>query len=146
MLEGGYSATDELKRVDHLIFVTLKYTRTVDIIRNVLKRLQSAFDYQAQDIMEWAHKEGKIEKLPIAPLMKINQMEKVLDGDEVKDIVDFYMILRELLNSEYKKKEEYRKNVAMVSKDHEINIEKLKELAEKTKNYIYYLKELIEEK
>jgi hypothetical protein len=145
MLEGGYSATDELKRVDHLIFVTLKYTRTVDIIRNVLKRLQSSIDYASVEIMEWAHKEGKIEKVPVAPLLRLQYLEQIFPKDkEVKDIVDFYMKNRTILLSEYKKKEEYRKNVALVTNDYEITIDKLKELAEKTKNYIYYLKELME--
>jgi len=40
-------------------------------------------------------------------------------------------------------KEEYRKNVALVTEKVEIDIEKLKEYAEKTKKYIYYLAELI---
>lgn len=142
MLEGGNTSLDELKRVDHLIFVTLKYTRTVDIIRSILKRLKSAIDFEADDVLEWAKEEGKIDVVPTAPLQKISYLKKVFDKDhEIEKIVDFYMKLREILISEYKKKEEYRKNVALITKKYEINIVKLKVLAEKTKNYIYYLKE-----
>ena len=32
-------AKSELKRADHLIFVSLKYTRTVDVIRSIIERL-----------------------------------------------------------------------------------------------------------
>ena len=30
---------NEVKRVDHLIYVSLKYTRTVDVIRSVVERI-----------------------------------------------------------------------------------------------------------
>ncbi len=139
------SSIDELKRVDHLIFVTLKYTRTVDIIRNVLIRLQAAMDSEIHDVMEWAVLEKKIDKVPPAPLMRVQYMEKMFKDNKVKDITDFYMYMRNLANCEYKKKEEYRKNVAMVTKDDEVTIDKLKELAETTTKNIYYLKGLMKE-
>ena len=39
-----FDADEELKRADHMIYVTLKYTRTADVIHNILKRLINAFD------------------------------------------------------------------------------------------------------
>jgi len=36
MRESIENAVEELKRVDHSIFVSLKYTRTVDILVNIL--------------------------------------------------------------------------------------------------------------
>jgi len=144
MMEG-YNATDELKRVDHLIFVTLKYTRTVDIIRNVLQRLISALDYQITDVLEHFKLKGKLDVLPTVLLVRSKKMEELFPKNkEVKDIIDFYCKLRVIVNSDYKKKEEYRKNVALVTPKVDVDIEKLKMFAEKTKNYIYYLKELIE--
>ncbi|MBU2590302.1 MAG: hypothetical protein KKA65_01150 [Nanoarchaeota archaeon] len=141
----GYNAIDELKRVDHLIFVTLKYTRTVDIIRNILQRLVSSLDYQITDVLEYFKLKGKISMLPNVPLVRCKMMEELYPKDkEVKDIIDFYCKLRVIVNSEYKKKEEYRKNVALVTAKAEVDIDKLKLFAEKTKNYIYYLKGLIE--
>lgn len=141
----GYNAIDELKRVDHLIFVTLKYTRTVDIIRNVLERLVSALDYQITDVLEYFKEKGKLDKLPTVLLVRCRKMEELFPKNkEVKDIIDFYYKLRQIVNSDYKKKEEYRKNVALVTPKAEVDIDKLKLFAEKTKNYIYYLKELIE--
>ena len=35
-------AKDELKRADHLVFISLKYTRTCDIIRNTIERIINA--------------------------------------------------------------------------------------------------------
>ncbi len=141
----GYDAKDELKRVDHLIFVTLKYTRTVDIIRNVLQRLISAIDYQITDILEHYKEEDKIDKIPTVALVRCRKIEEIFPKNkEVKDIIDFYSKLRRIVNSDFKKKEEYRKNVALVTPRLEVDITKLKLFAEKTKNYIYYLEGLIE--
>jgi len=143
MEEGN--AMDELKRVDHLIFVTLKYTRTVDIIRNVLQRLVSAMDCQVNDVIEHFRLKGKLTTIPTVPLVRCRKLEELFPKNkEVLDIIDFYYRLRKIIQSDYKKKEEYRKNVALVTEKEEIDIEKLKGYAEKTKKYIYYLKELIE--
>ncbi|MFH1637341.1 MAG: hypothetical protein ABIB71_02860 [Candidatus Woesearchaeota archaeon] len=141
-----YDAFDEYKRVDHLIHVTLKYTRTVDIIRNVLTRLVSTIDLEIQAVMEWAKKEGKISFIPPVPLVRCQNIENIFPKDKtVKDLVDFYCSLRKIVNSEYKKREEYRKNVALVTKDVEVNIETLKDYAEKTKNFITYIDSLMKQ-
>ncbi len=138
------SATDELKRVDHLIFVTLKYTRTVDIIRNVLQRLVSAMDCEVYEVLDYFRHEGKVKSIPPVALVRCRMLEQLFTKkDNVKEFIDFYHHVRKLVQSEYKKKEEYRKNVALVTQKEEIDIDSLKEYAEKTKKYIYYLKELI---
>lgn len=138
------NATEELKRVDHLIFVTLKYTRTVDVIRNVLERLVSTIDYQIADVLEHFRKKGKIASVPPATLIRCRKLEEIFPKNaEIKNMIDFYMGLKRLVTSEYKKKEEYRKNVAMITKDAEITIDKLRDYADETKRYINYLKELM---
>ena len=45
MDDALYDAEKELKRVDHLIYVSLKYTRTVDVFKNIIKRLISTIDF-----------------------------------------------------------------------------------------------------
>lgn len=146
MILEHQDAFDEFKRVDHLIHVTLKYTRTVDIIRNAIKRLVSTLDYQIIDVMEWAVLQKKIDKLPPVALMRCDTMEKLFKTDAtVKDIIDFYHHLRKISQSEFKKKEEYRKNVALVTADVEVTIDKLKDYANQTKSYINYLKNLMDE-
>ncbi len=46
------SALQELKRADHLIYVTLKYTRTVDVIKNTIKRLKIKITKRLRKIKE----------------------------------------------------------------------------------------------
>lgn len=143
--ERAHDAFEEYKRIDHLIHVTLKYTRTVDILRSVLLRIVSTIELMSVEVTDWAVAKKKIARRPSVPLLCVQEMEKVFPGDDgVKDIIDFYVMVRNITKSEYKKKEEFRKNVALVTKDKEINIEVLKDYSEKTKRYINYLKTLID--
>lgn len=142
---GENSATEEMKRVDHLIFVTLKYTRTVDVIRNVLQRLVSTMDFQIVDLLEHYRKKGKLDSVPSVAMLRCRRMEGLFPRDaEIKDMIDFYLRLKKLVTSEYRKKEEYRKNVAMITKEEEVTIDKLRDYAEDTKKYINYLTALME--
>ncbi len=45
MKESLDNAVRELRKVDHLVFVSLKYTRTVDVLKHIIKRMISAFDF-----------------------------------------------------------------------------------------------------
>ncbi len=140
------NAYNELKRVDHLIFVTLKYTRTVDVIYSVIERLISTLDFASTGVLDWAIEKGTVSTVPTVDLLKCQKIEEVFPKDKaIKDIVDFYCMLRRIKNSDYKKKEEYRKNVALVTEKDEINIEKLKEYAEITKEYVQLLQKKVEE-
>lgn len=144
--ERAHDAFEEYKRIDHLIHVTLKYTRTVDILRSVLLRIVSTIELMSEEVMVWAVKKKKIDRVPPVPLLCVQKLDVVFPNDEtVKDIVDFYIRVKNITKSEFKKKEEFRKNVALVTKNCEINIEVLKDYSEKTKRYINYLKNLIQE-
>ena len=49
----------ELKRADHLFYVSLKYTRTVDVIRSMIQRLLNAFDISFEALLEKTKKRRK---------------------------------------------------------------------------------------
>ena len=128
------NAKQELKRADHLLYVTLKYTRTVDVIKNTIKRLINAFDYAILEALEWTIKKKKIKKISDLNKLRAEDLNKVYP--EIKTYIDFYNLLKRVDRAEYAKKEEYRKNVTMMVTDEmilEINIPKLKEYFEKTK-------------
>ena len=66
--EGDYlgQAREELKRVDHLIFVSLKYTRTVDVLKSVLTRLINCFECIIIGVLNDAYEQKKIKAVPPA--------------------------------------------------------------------------------
>jgi hypothetical protein len=126
--ELGESALEELKRADHLIYVSLKYTRTVDIIKNTIQRLLSAFDIAIIQGLEYTKESKRIPSIPTSALQRVNLLSRFLP--QTKKSLEFYQVLKSIDRAEYSRKEEYRKNVALIikkrSKKIEVDIETLK--------------------
>lgn len=124
-------ATEELKRVDHLIYVSLKYTRTVDVIRNVINRLVMCFDSVINGMLKEAEEQGKLFEMPVSPKVKCQELLKLSPKQSLKDMVDFYLLMRMLLRCEYDKEVEYRRHVAMIAHlsdgDLKVDIDKVTE-------------------
>jgi len=135
-------AKEELKSVDHLIYVTLKYTRTADIIRNIIGKFILVLDHETEKYYQFQFEKGKEKEIPSLPLMRIKKLEATHPKDpKIKDLTDFYIHLKQIYNAEYRSKEEYRKNVTLVTKDQEINIAKLRDYLENTRGFVEYLNE-----
>ena len=127
--ELAESALEELKRADHSIYVSLKYTRTVDIIKNTIKRLLSAYDISIIQGLEYAKDFKKIQTIPPSARQRAELIIKFYP--QMKKSIDFYNKLKIIDRADYAKKEEYRKNVALIakikSKKIEVSMELLKE-------------------
>ncbi|MFT4313012.1 MAG: hypothetical protein ACMXYA_01260, partial [Candidatus Woesearchaeota archaeon] len=81
----------ELKRVDHLIYVSLKYTRTVDVIKNIISRLISTLDYVWVDLLEQAEKKKLVYEIPPAPGARCTLLKKLyVDDEELVEFIKFY--------------------------------------------------------
>ena len=63
MKESLDDAIKELKRVDHLYYVSLKYTRTADMMKIMLERLISTFSFGMESLLKHAKEQKKIENL-----------------------------------------------------------------------------------
>ncbi len=124
------NAEEELKRADHLIYVTLKYTKTVDVIRNIILRLINAIDYSVMEVLVYL----RVKNISNVPRMRVEQLLEKLP--QIKEYADFYFLLRRLYNSKFDKKEEYRKNVTLLTQEGDVNIETLKEYFTKTKRFV----------
>ena len=139
-------ANEEIKRADHLLYVTLKYTRTVDIIRNTIMRLLSAYDNAIIHALEFLKSKKKIKNIPLTPVGRAELLRDTLKRDiKILDHMNDYFLLRKVYRAEYTKKEEFRKNVTLTVMHNdeviEINIHKLEELYYRTKELIDYIAE-----
>ncbi len=127
--ELAESALEELKRADHSIYVSLKYTRTVDIIKNTIKRLLSAYDISIIQGLEYAKDFKKIKTIPPSARQRAELIIKFYP--QMKKSIEFYNRLKIIDRADYTKKEEYRKNVALIAKIKnkkvEVSMELLKE-------------------
>ena len=115
MNESLLDAREELKRLEHTIHVTLKYTRTVDVIRNALERLISIFDFLIEGFLEDAKEKELISSIPKSPSLKSTLVLDTYPEDQrLLNMITFYCFLRDTLNSKYSKREEYRRHVTLV--------------------------------
>lgn len=129
------NAEEELKRADHLIYVTLKYTKTVDVIRSIIHRFITAIDYSVMEALEYL----RVKNVSDVPRMRMEQLLEKMP--KLKEYADFYFMLRRIYNSKHESREEYRKNVTLVSDEGNVNIEILKEFFNKTKRFVKFIEE-----
>jgi len=115
MDEFKEGAREELKRADHSIFVTLKYTRTSEVIKNIVARLISAYEYAIDDVLNFALKKKKIKEIPHNYLDKAALTKKVMKGKNIKDHIELYLLMKRIDKAGYTSKEEYRRHVTLVS-------------------------------
>ena len=52
-------ANNELKRADHMLYISLKYTRTCDVMQNIIKRLIAAFDFGIEAMLDDLNNKNK---------------------------------------------------------------------------------------
>lgn len=137
--ESDSRAEEELLRADHLVFVTLKYTRTVDVLKNIIQRLINALDFSMTDLL----KKKKIKNIPTLSLQRCQLLEKKYSKNKkLKELIKFYHLLRRLDKADYKAKEEYRKHVTLLTSEGDVSIEVIKNYYEQTKEYVAILEEL----
>jgi len=136
---------NELKRVDHLLYVSLKYTRTVDVIRSVIERLINAFDFGIDGILAKVKKRKRTLEIPKQPIKKCELVKELFnDNEQILGFINFYLELRKIYQAKYTKREEYRRYVTMISELGpgnvvEVGIDKLHEYEKKAKTFVEYL-------
>lgn len=115
MNEHLLDAREELKRFEHIIYVSLKYTRTVDVLINALHRLISVYDLIIEAFLEKLKEEGKLDNLPKSPARRATQLGELLPEDEeLQKYLHFYSFVKTVLNKPYKRREEFRRHVTFV--------------------------------
>ena len=151
MKEALDNAREELKRVDHLFYVSLKYTRTVDMMRHMIDRLINVFYYGVESLLKFAKEEKKIDEIPGNPAMSSELLAKTFNNEEIVGYTNLYLRLRKIFRADYTKREEFRRHVTMTciidsEEAVDINIDILKEYYEKARNFIDYAERIVEGK
>lgn len=146
-------AKEELKRADHLIFVSLKYTRTMDVLESTVKRLITSLGYCVDSLLHVLLKSKKIKEIPLTYKNKVEVVRKHFSKDKtILELLRFYSFLIRVDRAKHERKSEFRKGVAMVVVDDlggvidDINIEKLKDYYLKTYELVEYVDEYLHKK
>lgn len=138
----------EMKAAQHLLYVSMKYTKTCDVILNLMHRWQIMIDEAMMAVLERAKKKKKtIKEIPIAPRQKMELLRDMFKKEKVVlDSMSLYLFFRKINSMEYHKEHEFRKNVALRVIDPEkneeivIDIEKLKEWQSLLENFIKFVR------
>ncbi len=138
MEESLFAAREELKRADHLIFVSLKYTRTVDVFKSIIQRLINVMDHLMDAMLKC-----KGIALPTVPRVKVELVKSTFAKDEtVQNFMKLYLFLRAVDRAQFDRRLEYRRHVTMTAhlddKEIEVSIDIIEEYFHKVKEFVEY--------
>lgn len=143
-------AREELKRLEHIIYVSLKYTRTVDVLEGAVKRLVSIFDWIIEGLLTHAVEENKLDKIPKSPALRATKVAELYAEDErMQKYLRFYMQLRVVLSNPHEKRREFRRHVTLITPldamTVEVDCDNLINCENYTHSFLRYAWELIDE-
>lgn len=150
MNEKFLEALEEIKRADHLIFVSLKYTRTVDVIKNIIDRLVNIYELSIDALLEKREQQGIIPEIPPSVFAKIELLKNMFPDDpSFIETLLFYQSLRVVSRAKFTKAREFRRHVTMAAElpdgsIKELTIDTLHEDFTKTKEFIEKIKTYLE--
>ena len=144
MKEAIQDAKNELKRADHLVHVSLKYTRTVDVLKSVVQRLINTYDFAIIALLKYK----KVKSIPRIPRLKVDLVKKLFEKDEkIHNYMSLYIFLRDVDQANFSRKLEYRRHVTMTAflddKEVEITIDILEDYYKRTIAFVEYVENLI---
>lgn len=130
---------------DHLLYVSLKYTKTCDVIINLLSRWKNMIEQGMDRLVEKAKKDKKWKPVPDAPRAKLIQLKQIyIKVPEVMDALELYELFRDIDKLEKIRENEFRKgvNLKVTYKDKiiNVNLNQLKEYAATLERFISYIK------
>ncbi|MBU0466221.1 MAG: hypothetical protein KJ718_04645 [Nanoarchaeota archaeon] len=130
---------------DHLLYVSLKYTKTCDVIINLLSRWKKMIERCIDRLVAKAKKDKKWKPVPDAPRAKLIQLKKIYANvPEVLETLEIYEVFRDIDKLEKVRENEFRKGVNLrvtyKGKPTNINLNQLKEYAIILERFISYIK------
>lgn len=136
----------EKRIADHLFYVSLKYTKTGDVILNLISRWEKMISKCMEVLLKKAKKKKSIREIPVAPKARELAIRDAYKDDIVQSVMDLYALFRRIPSLEKIHEHDFRKNVAIriinSGPEIEINMEKLKEWNELFGNFITYVKQI----
>lgn len=126
---------------DHLLYVSLKYTKTCDVIMNLLLRWRKMIETCNNEILKKSLKDGEINDISDNAIGKIKAVKEIFkENENFQKTMDFFMMLRKLEELKTERIGEFRKNVSLKIQFRgelvEVNLEQLKIYAEMLEKYI----------
>lgn len=138
----------EKTSADHLLYVSLKYTKTCDVILNLLARWKSLIEISFDRILEVEFDNDKIPAMPATPKERIEFIRKYFTkNSEIQNVIPLYVFFKRVPDLNKTRSGEFRKNVNLKiiepNKVVDINMEKLGEYYEIIEKFMTEVKRII---
>jgi len=133
---------------DHLLYVSLKYTKTCDVIMNLLLRWRKMIETSVDVILKHAKKKKKISSVPTNPVAKIEKVRELFKKDKnFQEVIDMYEMFKKIEDLRKERVGEFRKNVNLKifyrGEEINVNLEKLKIYADNLEKFISNTKQFL---
>jgi hypothetical protein len=140
----------EKTSADHLLYVSLKYTKTCDVILNLIARWKNLLEISFDTLITHYIEKEKIPHQPQSPKQRIEFMRLYFKNyDKIQDVVPIYIFFKRIPDLTKTREGEFRKNVNLKiiepTKTTVINMEKLGEYAKTVENFMEELKKILAE-
>ena len=133
---------------DHLLYVSLKYTKTCDVILNLILRWRKMIETSINELLKRAKTKKKKLEVSTNPVGKIEAIRKLFKKEaEFLEVIDMYEMFRKIEELKKERIGEFRKNVTLKvfyrGEEININLEKLKIYADKLEKFISTTKQFL---
>ena len=133
---------------DHLLYVSLKYTKTCDVIMKLILRWRKMIETSINEILKRAKKKKKISSIPLNPVGKIEAVTKLFKKDkDFLEVIEMYKMFKKIEELRKERIGEFRKNVTLKvfykGEEININLEQLKIYADKLEKFISTTKQFL---
>ena len=134
----------EMRSAQHLLYVSLKYTKTCDVMLNLINRWKNTIDFCIELLLNKLKKKKIIKAIPIAPRQKVDLLLKVFKKEDIaKEALILYSFFRVVPSAKLIKEHEFRKNVCLKvinTEEVSIDLEKLHEWEDLLERFINFVR------
>lgn len=143
------SADEELKRADHLINVSIKISKTGDVIKNAIDRLVSTYEVSFTEILEFLEEKRLIKEIPKSIRQRVKMVKDKIEKGQFNKFIRHYNTMKKVSMADCKSIGEFRKGLTLITKgkrEIHVDIPKLQEWYRETKVARKYMVDWTKEK
>jgi len=137
----------EMRAAQHLLYVSLKYTKTCDVMLNLINRWKNTVDICTELLLNRLKKKKVIKAIPIAPKLKVDLLLKVFKREDIaKEALNLYSFFRKIPSAKLVKEHEFRKNVSLTvinTEEVSIDLEKLHGWEDTLEKFINFVRAFV---
>lgn len=133
---------------DHLLYVSLKYTKTCDVIQNLILRWRKMIEISLEKSLKHAKKKKMISTVPTNPIGQLEKIKEIFKKDKnIQEVIEMYEMFRKVETLRKERIGEFRKNVTLKifyqGQEINVNLDKLKEYAANLERFISTTKQFL---